>query len=54
MVIVMIVVIIMIIMIIMVMVMVMIMICTAADYDDIPGELLGKGAGTEQEHRAFG
>ena len=50
MVIVMIVVIIMIIMIIMV----MIMICTAADYDDIPGELLGKGAGTEQEHRAFG
>ena len=50
MVIVMIVVIIMIIMIIMV----MIMICTDADYDDIPGELLGKGAGTEQEHRAFG
>ena len=44
----------MIIMIIMVMVMVMVMICTDADYDDIPGELLGKGAGTEQEHRAFG
>ena len=43
-----------IIMIIMVMVIVMIMICTAADYDDIPGELLGKGVGTEQEHRAFG
>ena len=37
-----------------IMVMVMIMICTDADYDDIPGELLGKGAGTEQEHRAFG
>ena len=35
-------------------IMVMIMICSDADYDDIPGELLGKGAGTEQEHRAFG
>ena len=35
-------------------IMVMIMICTDADYEDIPGELLGKGAGTEQEHRAFG
>ena len=46
--------IVLIIMIIMVMVMVMVMICTDDDYDDIPGELLGKGAGTEQEHRAFG
>ena len=35
-------------------IMVMIMICTDADYDDIPGELLGRGVGTEQEHRAFG